>query len=507
MSEIISQGRVARAGRPLDRRREAGRGPCRIKPDLVLYTAGSVPPTSCARRLRASGELDQGIRLSQARESSTATESRASTIELIDGAAADAEQIVLAARPCDAAALPILDHVFNWDFQRRVLQSPPRGDHGRHAGLPRARRQCFCTSVGLGPATHARLRRDAVRPRTTAIIEVRCLTEKGRRLFAGQNGNVGSDRGRDQGPRAKFDLDAVGEFLAEQLRRPALAAEHALACLGCGACAYTCPTCHCFDIVDEGSAAGGVRVRNWDACQFADVHAARLAATTRAARRPSGQRQRIYHKFSHLSGEVRRDPLHRLRQLHAQLPGGTGRAYRWSTEIQPCTNIYKPDLMEVVGVRQHTRRREIGAPAFPRSRSAPARSPSAWASSASSRPSAPANRRSTSAPAPTGSDHIEFCFRKVGRVTEALWKVEEGDTLGFRGPYGNGYPDGGVAGKDLIFLGGGIAMPPIRCAIWYALENRDDYGDITIVYGARTVGDLVFVDELDRWAEHRATCA
>ena len=58
------------------------------------------------------------------------------------------------------------------------------------------------------------------------------------------------------------------------------------------------------------------------------------------------------------------------------------------------------------------------------------------------------------------------------------------------------------AGTNLIFLGGGIAMPPIRCAIWYALENRADYGEITIVYGARTVGDLVFVDELDRWARH-----
>jgi NAD(P)H-flavin reductase len=57
-------------------------------------------------------------------------------------------------------------------------------------------------------------------------------------------------------------------------------------------------------------------------------------------------------------------------------------------------------------------------------------------------------------------------------------------------------------GKDLIFAAGGIAMPPIRCAIWYALENRDKYGDITIVYGARTVDHLVFRDELDEWAKH-----
>ena len=87
-------------------------------------------------------------------------------------------------------------------------------------------------------------------------------------------------------------------------------------------------------------------------------------------------------------------------------------------------------------------------------------------------------------------------------MTEALWNVEEGDTIGFRGPYGNGYPMEKWKGKNLIFIGGGIAMPPIRCAIWYALENREDFGDITIVYGARTVGDLVFRNELDRWAEY-----
>ena len=61
-------------------------------------------------------------------------------------------------------------------------------------------------------------------------------------------------------------------------------------------------------------------------------------------------------------------------------------------------------------------------------------------------------------------DRIEFCFRKVGRVTEAMWKVEVGDVIGFRGPYGNGYPMDVWKGHDLIFLGGGIAMPPIRCA-------------------------------------------
>jgi len=102
-------------------------------------------------------------------------------------------------------------------------------------------------------------------------------------------------------------------------------------------------------------------------------------------------------------------------------------------------------------------------------------------------------------------DYIEFCFRKVGRVTEALWKTDVGDTIGFRGPYGNAYPMDAWRGKNLIFMGGGIAMPPIRCAIWYALENRKDFGDINVIYGARTVGDLVFTDELNEWAKRERT--
>jgi NAD(P)H-flavin reductase len=99
-------------------------------------------------------------------------------------------------------------------------------------------------------------------------------------------------------------------------------------------------------------------------------------------------------------------------------------------------------------------------------------------------------------------DHIEFCFRRTGKVTDALWRISPGDTVGFRGPYGNAYPMQAWEGKNLIFVGGGIAMPPIRCAIWYAIENREKYGDITIVYGARTPAELVYREELAAWAKH-----
>jgi len=164
-------------------------------------------------------------------------------------------------------------------------------------------------------------------------------------------------------------------------------------------------------------------------------------------------------------------------------------------------NLYKPDLMEVVDVQRQTTDVKSVRLRFrdaDRARDFSFRVGQFGQFSLFGSGEATFNICSSS----TWKDFIEFCFRRTGRVTDTLWQIEKGDTLGFRGPYGNGYPVEAWEGRNLIFIGGGIAMPPIRCAIWYALENRAKYGDITIVYGARTVADLTYAAELDEWAKH-----
>jgi sulfhydrogenase subunit gamma (sulfur reductase) len=105
------------------------------------------------------------------------------------------------------------------------------------------------------------------------------------------------------------------------------------------------------------------------------------------------------------------------------------------------------------------------------------------------------------ASSPTRKGYIECCFRGVGRVTEALRRLEVGDTVGVRGPYGNSFPIESFFGKNLVFVAGGIALPPLRTLIWNCLDLREKFGDITIVYGARTEGDLVYQRELKEWQE------
>ena len=107
------------------------------------------------------------------------------------------------------------------------------------------------------------------------------------------------------------------------------------------------------------------------------------------------------------------------------------------------------------------------------------------------------------ASAPTRKGYIECCFRAVGRVTEELRRLEVGDTMGVRGPYGNSFPIENFEGKNLVFIAGGIALPPLRTVIWNCLDLRERFGDITIVYGARTEADLVYKRELKEWEERK----
>jgi len=100
---------------------------------------------------------------------------------------------------------------------------------------------------------------------------------------------------------------------------------------------------------------------------------------------------------------------------------------------------------------------------------------------------------------PTRKGYIECSFKASGKVTKALRRLSVGDTLGFRGPYGNNFPLDKMKGHSIVFIAGGIGLAPVRSVIWNVLDLRDQFKDATIIYGARTVADLVYKRELEEW--------
>jgi len=100
---------------------------------------------------------------------------------------------------------------------------------------------------------------------------------------------------------------------------------------------------------------------------------------------------------------------------------------------------------------------------------------------------------------PTRKEFLQFSVMRVGEVTTALHGLKVGDQLGVRAPLGNWFPFEEMKGKDIVFIGGGIGMAPLRTLLLYMLDNREDYGDISIIYGARSPQDLCYTYEFEEW--------
>lgn len=103
---------------------------------------------------------------------------------------------------------------------------------------------------------------------------------------------------------------------------------------------------------------------------------------------------------------------------------------------------------------------------------------------------------------PTRKGYLEFSvMNQGGKNTSAIHRLEVGDIVGIRGPYGNSFPLDKWKGKNLVFIGGGIGQAPLRSVYMNALDRREDFGDITLIYGARSSADLAYKRELKELRE------
>jgi len=103
---------------------------------------------------------------------------------------------------------------------------------------------------------------------------------------------------------------------------------------------------------------------------------------------------------------------------------------------------------------------------------------------------------------PAAPGRLVHTIRAVGAVSSALTRLEAGDALGLRGPFGIGWPMAEAGGRDVVVIAGGLGLAPLRPALYRLFAERERYGRVTLLFGARSPADILFREEIESWRRH-----
>jgi sulfhydrogenase subunit beta (sulfur reductase) len=390
---------------------------------------------------------------------------------------------------------------------------------------------CFCTSMGTGPEVTEGF--DIALAELDDGFVVRAATDAGRRIVDGLQLRAATADELDAaaaavaGARVGIGDPVPTEGLRERLRAAASSprwADIAERCLECTNCTLVCPTCFCTSVTEVSDLDGNesVNERVWDSCHTLGF--ARVAGGNFRPRVQDRYRQWLTHKFStwwDQFGEAGcvgcgrcvtwcpvgidiRDEL--IAVAPPPDPAATGEGMSFPTgaaiagrrshpaqPVIPITATLPPPTYSAVSVAgRHeetpdvvTLRVATDNPGLLTTR------PGQFVMAAL--PAFAAAPLSVSRIRPDG---LELTVRDAGPATRVLSTLHEGDTVGLRGPLGRGWPVDAARGRDVVVVGGGIGLAPLRPLIDAVLADRAAFGAVRVYYGARTPTDRLYVEEL-----------
>ena len=304
------------------------------------------------------------------------------------------------------------------------------------------------------------------------------------------------------------------EVLEENYEHP-LWEENARKCLTCGTCTLVCPTCVCYDVHDEVELdlERGKRTRTWDGCllkEFTMVGSGEIFRETPTNR----YRHRYYRKGMYLPmryGFVAcvgcgrcatqcladiADPLEVMNVLAASSMEDKKKLPIPEVKVHGVKQqLLVPKAAEIVYKERMTDIDTLYKIRLDSGEALGHRPGEFIELSIFGIGEAPISIASS----PGTGPEFELLVRKIGDVTSKLDTLALGDKVGIRGPFGNGFNIEGLKGRNLLYIGGGCGLAPLRSLINYSLENRSEFKKITLLYGCKDPSSLLFTNDLESW--------
>ena len=312
-----------------------------------------------------------------------------------------------------------------------------------------------------------------------------------------------------------FSPELIPELLKDSYGKSGFWEKHSEKCLACGSCVLVCPTCYCFDVKDNPDLTleAGERIRTWDGCLLEDFAKIASGENFRATR-PTRYRHRyfkkgkyLYDRFGFVSCvgcgrcssnclpnianpvDLFNDMYHEMQNSGSQIKAGAAPEINIQTE----GNInFVPKLATIVKKTPMTALETLFEIKLDDGSDLNHKPGQFVEVSAFGIGEAPISLSSS----PTKKGTFEICVRKLGNVTTRLHKLNEGDKVGIRGPFGNGFDVDSLKSKDLLFIAGGLGIAPLRSLFNYVLDNRKDYGKVYLLYGCKEPKELLFGEEM-----------
>ncbi len=434
--------------------------------------------------------------------------------------------VILGVHPYDIVALLHMDEIF------RETKSDPYYFEKRKASIiigvniQNMSERCFAPQMGCAIIDHGY---DLMLTDLGNRYAVNIGSQKGEQLLDKYAKNVTDALARDvqmvgqkkqeimNMSQQKFDFptELIPEMLNKTYDQSGFWEKHSEKCLACGSCVLVCPTCYCFDVKEDPnlSLESGERVRTWDGCLLEDFAKIASGENFRPTR-PTRYRHRYFKKGKYLfdrfgfvscvgcgrcSSNCLPDIANPVNLFNDMYNEVLNMGVEIDAPAEPEVNIktegdinYVPKLATIVNKVRMTANEmlfEIKLDDGSILNQVPGQFVQVSVFGVGEAPISVSS-------SPTKKGTFQLCVRKIGNVTTRLHMLNVGDKIGIRGPFGHGFDTESLKGKDLLFVAGGLGIAPLRSLFNYVLDNRKDYGKVTLLYGCKEPRELLFGDEM-----------